>query len=540
LTHDEHPSRSNSNDGDMSVNGDISNQNNNKMEGEKRKEPPEGDESVDPHDIDPKRRDDKENKIAKKPGRKPLTSEPTSKRKAQNRAAQRAFRERKEKHLKDLEQKVDDLEKASESANHENSMLRAQVDRLQTELREYKRRLHTTEINRSTASLASLGNFHFDFPLFGGDGVFGNKDKKNYKLSLSSGRIDKQQTLPSPNNGDVTSGSSKSLQSPLGLASSNLADLFSPSILDTVNKSAGQDYMDSLDTSSIQSTPKLNGGYDVNSSPSASSVSQHGPGSSRGTTPKNVGPSPRPNDMMMPICEENLGVSVIDKDYVCKSGGLDGETETTFCEKLGMACGNPNNPIPKVPQFSTASETTTNSLDWLAQQSSNNTFDPVIFNDYRDPINDINSSINMSFFDDAFPITNFDLLGAPITTEGNQQPQSQPQSIHQQQRLPQPLPRKDLLAEIDAINNSDDEFVPGDDPKKMLSCNKIWDRISSHPRFVSGELDMDGLCSELRSKAKCSESGVVVSENDVQEVLGKVAPSDDLFSTVCPKSRGLV
>lgn len=44
----------------------------------------------------------------------------SQKRKAQNRAAQRAFRERKERHLKDLETKVDELEKASESTNHEN------------------------------------------------------------------------------------------------------------------------------------------------------------------------------------------------------------------------------------------------------------------------------------------------------------------------------------------------------------------------------------------------------------------------------------
>lgn len=75
---------------------------------------------------------------------------------------------------------------------------------------------------------------------------------------------------------------------------------------------------------------------------------------------------------------------------------------------------------------------------------------------------------------------------------------------------------------MDAINNGmdedDDEVVPADDPKQMLSCNKIC----SHPRFVSGELDMDGLCSELRSKAKCSEVGVVVAESDVHEVLGKV------------------
>lgn len=48
------------------------------------------------------------------------------------------------------------------------------------------------------------------------------------------------------------------------------------------------------------------------------------------------------------------------------------------------------------------------------------------------------------------------------------------------------------------------------------------DRISVHPKFVSGELDMDNLCSELRAKAKCSETGVVVGERDVEEVLSKV------------------
>jgi AP-1-like factor len=215
--------------------------------------------------------------------------------------------------------------------------------------------------------------------------------------------------------------------------------------------------------------------------------------------------------------------------YMCKSGSLDGETETTFCEKLGMACGNPHNPIPKVPQFSTTSDATSSSLDWLAQQSSGNTFDPVLFNDYRDPVNDINSTIGMSFFDDAFPA--FDNLTSSVAE-----------------------PKKSgggLIDQIDALNNDDDEeeVVPADDPKQMLSCNKIWfvipfvrvgqgslivnrfrDRISSHPRFVSGELDMDGLCSELRSKAKCSEVGVVVAENDVQEVLGKVGiPHKDIL-----------
>lgn len=88
------------------------------------------------------------------PGPKPLTSKATSvfthdsyhvdnflqKRKAQNRAAQRAFRKRKEWHLKDLEAKVEELERNSESATTENSLLRAHVERLQVELKDYRMR----------------------------------------------------------------------------------------------------------------------------------------------------------------------------------------------------------------------------------------------------------------------------------------------------------------------------------------------------------------------------------------------------------------
>lgn len=105
------------------------------------------------------------------------------KRKAQNRAAQRAFRERKERHLKDLETKVDELEKTSESTNHENGRLRAQVERLNTEVKEYRKRLSTTapsiglptptansvpyaSYNNSSQSSQS-SEFLFAFPKFG-------------------------------------------------------------------------------------------------------------------------------------------------------------------------------------------------------------------------------------------------------------------------------------------------------------------------------------------------------------------------------------
>ncbi|KAJ4485468.1 hypothetical protein J3R30DRAFT_1361700 [Lentinula aciculospora] len=55
------------------------------------------------------------------------------KRKEQNRAAQRAFRERKEKHVKDLEDKVAALEAKNQQASTENENLRDLLSRLQSE-----------------------------------------------------------------------------------------------------------------------------------------------------------------------------------------------------------------------------------------------------------------------------------------------------------------------------------------------------------------------------------------------------------------------
>ncbi|TCD61180.1 hypothetical protein EIP91_008805 [Steccherinum ochraceum] len=72
------------------------------------------------------------------PSRKPSASRRKStgnqqQRKEQNRAAQRAFRERKEKHVKDLEDKVAALEAKNSAAESENSNLRDLLQRLQNE-----------------------------------------------------------------------------------------------------------------------------------------------------------------------------------------------------------------------------------------------------------------------------------------------------------------------------------------------------------------------------------------------------------------------
>jgi hypothetical protein len=64
------------------------------------------------------------------------------------------------------------------------------------------------------------------------------------------------------------------------------------------------------------------------------------------------------------------------------------------------------------------------------------------------------------------------------------------------------------MAEIDQINDADhedeDEVVPADDPKQMLSCNKIW--YSSSPFPTLGYQQRCGV--ELRLK-QVTEAGIV-------------------------------
>lgn len=71
-------------------------------------------------------------KIRKKPGRKPNPASPAL-RKAQNRAAQRAFRERKEKHLKDLEVNVKGIKEHRDRLLHENHKLTTENEVIKAE-----------------------------------------------------------------------------------------------------------------------------------------------------------------------------------------------------------------------------------------------------------------------------------------------------------------------------------------------------------------------------------------------------------------------
>ncbi|KAL5535060.1 YAP1 [Sanghuangporus sanghuang] len=77
------------------------------------------------------------------------------KRKEQNRAAQRAFRERKEKHVKDLEDKVASLEEKNATTLQENENLREVVSRLQSENMRLRQSSFTFSVPHSTSEAST-------------------------------------------------------------------------------------------------------------------------------------------------------------------------------------------------------------------------------------------------------------------------------------------------------------------------------------------------------------------------------------------------
>lgn len=353
--------------------------------------------------------------LPKRPGRRIDPNEPENKRKAQNRAAQRAFRERKERHLKELEERVEELENEAQATHTENEFLRKQVDRLRTELRKF-RNGKVPATGNQVAPVFPDGKFTFEFPFFQNSKSKGSNDSK-------------------------------------------------------VPESTPSDDMSLYSSKSFDNVPTL---------------SQSTPGSSRSSL----------------SCEAE-------------------PKEESFCEQLNWACGNRENPIPKYktpnplvissPEMSGPNPSLSDSKPTKSVSNISDVVPPLSFeldflSDYKDQV--LDTAFLNSFSEPSKILSSLDTVSFTLapTTETDASSSSY-------------LP-KSLVDDSDNEAEEDEEdTIPA--PTKLMTCTAVWDRISSHPKFA--ELDIDGLCAELRTKAKCSESGVVLNENDVNQVLSTLS-----------------
>lgn len=158
-----------------------------------------------------------------------------------------------------------------------------------------------------------------------------------------------------------------------------------------------------------------------------------------------------------------------------------------------------------------------NDVNFLAN-TSNFQFDPQLFGGYREPQeNVLSNGFDDSFFNDAFDID----FTTPYFAAS-----------------PQP-PKKDLVSQIDAAKNEDQTELVRTQDGQYLTCNKIWyvqtrvpksasfangcyrEKLQNCPKVQNGDFDLDGLCSDLQKKAKCSGSGAVVDERTFKDVMQK-------------------
>ncbi|EDK44566.1 hypothetical protein LELG_02745 [Lodderomyces elongisporus NRRL YB-4239] len=144
-------------------------------------------------------------KLHTKPGRKQIETEPKSKRTAQNRAAQRAYRERKERKMQELEEKVKMLEDENVRATTETDFLQAQVNILKNELAKYRGTTDFLDLNLPT-TVGHLSHPHTN---------------KEYSAAAAAASQQQQQQAKDQNVGSGRANSASSRSSGLDRASSN-------------------------------------------------------------------------------------------------------------------------------------------------------------------------------------------------------------------------------------------------------------------------------------------------------------------------------
>lgn len=406
-----------------------------------------------------------------KPGRKPIETEPKSKRTAQNRAAQRAYRERKERKMKELEEKVAHLEDVNVKAATETDLLKAQIDLLKKELARHRGHLDFLDLELPTlvppikesvvapkTTLQLQGLVMVDFPW-----LKRNIETQVPDLVSSSSSL----TLPNEQLGALPDNDAVKLRlEPLNQFNifSNFDEQVEPFCV-KLNEACGTKQLP---------VPKLR---------------------------REVPPAP-PADYTLSQRDsygDSLGQSALPDPSLFA---------TLFTPTDG------NDPFLGLEGYKFA----------LGDDLSN---DPLLF------LNDTNFHVPLAFNSapEPDPLAGltleelaYDPFGGKVNTmfNFNEFVKGSLSSHTSSRALTSDVHRSALL--VTSLGESpyakpDEEVVPA--PEMTVKCLEIWDRITLHPRYT--EIDIDGLCAELKSKAKCLEKGVVLKAKDVSRILEKTA-----------------
>ncbi|ODV70927.1 DNA-binding transcription factor YAP1 [Cyberlindnera jadinii NRRL Y-1542] len=393
-----------------------------------------------------------------KPGRKPLDTEPKNKRTAQNRAAQRAFRERKERKMKELEEKITTLEDEKRFATTESEFLRLQVQMLTQELAKH----------RGTTDLSDL-----KLPLFTSPTETNSTPNSEVSTVLTSVGSDNELKRTQQE---------FSFEFPWSRKSSTTNSKRSPNASNASSNNVPTLASDASTCSSQSSPFDLYNSEEQNELPLFNKVVK--------------------DSTKMPTEKFNFSEHF--------------DEGVNFCSDLGKACGTRECPIPEV-------------------KSNTNTPLPVEL-DHNDPLNSLEDpalDFNFGTFDPTVAFANesnyadlfdshgeSDPLAGLVTEESAYDPFSMFKDTHarvvERREEAEHVEVEEPQQEQEQEQEQDPDVVPSNE-HRLMKCTEIWDRITSHPKYA--DIDIDGLCSELRSKAKCSDKGVVIDYKDVNQVI---------------------
>ncbi|KAF9897992.1 DNA-binding transcription factor yap1, partial [Lobosporangium transversale] len=480
----------------------------------------------------------------KKAGRKPLTTEPTNKRKAQNRAAQRAFRDRKERYVKSLEERIKELEelnpgKTDAKLAEENMNLKLMVQKLETENYFLKEQAFTFDFPISQPGLYNVAKLSHDGLL---------QPNTNSSQNAQSSQSPKHSVLsPTSQTLDSASSSSNTATPPTpaqnkSFAASNVAK---PPTYDQLPWSPPSSVGDSVPNSPLDS--------DL-STPEQDTVNQSTPTDNAGVVPRFRNSSPEEAALFSQILDGTGNTAPINSIISSATTTATTTIPVTSQQLLQPSQTTFNQMNQYVPFGPTTTSTAVNlssasplsTLAGLSEHSSSPSMDELVntplfdanlqftpttsglsvapftfdqtqalFTDFRDPSDPrdfftFEDPVEASFHDDKLGGLFSDQLLDYTNAFANVAATS----------TTTPLTKEDGCEEFSGKDGNKHVLPPLGENEKAYPCPQAWEQLAKHPNF--DDVDIDELCAELKSKAKCSGHGPMIAHADVEKLMNRL------------------
>ncbi|KAF9578335.1 DNA-binding transcription factor yap1 [Lunasporangiospora selenospora] len=524
----------------------------------------------------------------KKAGRKPLTTEPTNKRKAQNRAAQRAFRDRKERYVKSLEDRIKELEDLNPSKSdtkllEENTNLKVLVQKLETENYILKEQ-----------------SFTFDFPISQSRSV--NSLCTHLSSTSAAALLARSQTsdqVPTSRAMPGTNGFSKyadtnhlSGNNPAVTAAKHLTN----DQLPWTPASSGADSVPNSPHDHMLPTPEQDNISHISYTDNAAVVPRYrngtpedislfstlldGTGNSFGHSLHSTS-SPQHSAAGMSATTTSTATTITTTQAVNHMGfagttvPTSAATVTSTVETLAndtsaalatpqslIDCSLQNQPSPAstIALFTDNSPSPTlddlvNTPLFSTDKNGNVLFTPpqapmslgmtsltfeqtqALFTDFRDPSDPRDyfasfedpvetslpdHSLGGGLFNDPLFDT-YALHDVPVVgMAAGQNVMGVTIKVEEVNALP--TPAQEVATPIMSTDECDEKtphrLPPLGENEAAIPCPQVWEHIAKHPKF--DDADIDELCAELKSKAKCSGHGPVIALSDVDKLMSRL------------------